>query len=131
MEATIHRAIFQLPLKGLMTLLALNFWLLSFFFFISMDDKIFCQYLKHEIKRGKKQQQKVDKILEPEPILPTKYRILQLRAPVFVPLSKYLAYSCACSFTPVIYTICLHVSVNVYYLCLYRVTFIYAVFYGI
>ena len=48
-------------------------------------------------------------------------RVFQLRVPVFIPLSKYLAYSCSCGFTGVIYTICLHdhVSVNMYYLCLH------------
>ena len=49
---------------------------------------------------------------------PKKGRIFHLRAPVFltVPSTKYLAYSCSCGFTQMIYTICPHdhVSVNVY-----------------
>ena len=36
--------------KGLITLLALNFWLLSVFFFFCMDQTNMCEYLRHEIK---------------------------------------------------------------------------------
>ena len=43
-----------------------------------------------------------------DPVL-RKRRIIQMRAPVFVfvPSSKYLAYSCSCSFSRVIYEICI------------------------
>ena len=56
---------------------------------------------------------------------------IPLQAPIFDSLSKYLAYSCSYCFTRVIYTICLHdnVSVNMFFLCLYRFTFSYAVFF--
>ena len=77
-----------------------------------MNDTILCQYLRQEIKR--KRTFKVDKhifILDPEPILSEiKRHIFQLPALVFlfVPLPKYLAYSCSCGFTRVIYMTCLH-----------------------